>query len=141
VWPLSRTRTLSASMSHSAICVTRTDGSPATSARTDTRLRADCANGGTPVSCAGARRGQPPLGGRGIGQMRPRRLSLAAEFGLVPLSLGGVSADFYAFKFASSRNSMKALSAGSRQEGIDEPADSLRPRPFPSRSVGEVVHC
>jgi hypothetical protein len=27
---------------------------------------------------------------RSIGQVRPRRLFLAAEFGLVPLSLGGV---------------------------------------------------
>ncbi len=39
-------------MSHSAICVTRTGGSPATSTRTNTRLRAACANGGTPASGA-----------------------------------------------------------------------------------------
>jgi hypothetical protein len=33
--------------------VTRTDGSPATSTRTDTRLRAACANGGTPAERCG----------------------------------------------------------------------------------------
>jgi hypothetical protein len=44
-------------MLHSANCVTRTGGSPANSTRTDTRLRAACANGGTPASGAGGRRG------------------------------------------------------------------------------------
>jgi len=44
-------------MFHSANCVTRTGGSPANSTRTDTRLRAACANGGTPASGAGGRRG------------------------------------------------------------------------------------
>ncbi len=44
-------------MLHSANCVTRTGGSPANSTRTDTRLRAACANGGTPASGACGRRG------------------------------------------------------------------------------------
>jgi hypothetical protein len=44
-------------MLHSANCVTRTGGSPANSTRTDTRLRAACANGGMPASGAGGRRG------------------------------------------------------------------------------------